>query len=107
MVQLGMPGYVHADLHSYQNGNKKGQDIPYPWTPTQFDKNNHILKEKHPADKLDVSNPKYLKKIVGKFLYYARVIVSTMLMELNSLATYQKTNRRDSKKITHILNYYA
>ena len=48
-----------------------------------------MLSEKTPAEELDENNQKILQKIVGKFLYYARAIDPTMLMELNSLVEVQ------------------
>ena len=102
MVQLAMSWYVHAALHYFQH------EPPYPWTPARYGNTDQILRDKHPSDVLYTSNKKRLEKIVGKFLYYARSIDSTMVMALNSLVAVQtKSTVEVEKNITHFLNYCA
>ena len=85
-VQLSMSGYVCAALHSFQHEkSKRPQDSPYPWTQPIYEKNNQMISENTPAEKLDYNNQTF-QKIVGTFLYYARAVDHTMLMTLNSLA---------------------
>ena len=57
---------------------------------------------------MDEHNQKRPRKIVGKFLYYARAIDPTMLMDLNSLAAVQtKLTIETTKQTTKFLNYIA
>ena len=73
-----------------------------------MEKNNQMLSEKSPAEKLDDNNQKRLQKITGNFLYYARTIDPTMLMALNSLAEVNiKPKIETVKQITQFLNYSA
>ena len=64
-------------------------------------KNNKMLSEKSPAEKLDDNSKKRFWKIVEIFLYYATEIDPTMLMVLKSLAAVQ-TNLtiKTAKQIT-------
>ena len=99
MVQIPIPGYVRAALHSFQHKkHKRPQDSPYPWTQPIYGKNNQILSEKEPAEELDENNQKRLQKIVGKFLYYARSIDPTKLMSLNLLTEIHKNPTIDTSK---------
>ena len=76
-----MSGYVHAALHSFQQEKPKiPQESPYPQAQLIYEKNNQMISEKSPAEKLDDNNNKRLQKIVGNFLYYARAVDPTMLM---------------------------
>ena len=66
-----------------------------------------MLPEKAPAEELDKNKQRRLHKIVVKFLYYARSIDPTMLMELNSLAAVQTKPAIKTAKNTHSLKYSA
>ena len=108
-VQNSMPGYVRAALHYLQHEKtKRPQESPYYWKQPVYEKNNHMLSEKSPAEELDKNNQKRLQKIVGKFLYYARSIDPKMLMALKSLAAVQKKSTIETtNQITQVLNYSA
>ena len=57
---------------------------------------------------MDEKNKKRLQKIVGKFLYYAKAIDTTMLMDLKSFAAvHTKPTIETAKQITPFLNYSA
>ena len=50
-IQLSMPGYVRAALHSFQHKKpKRPQDSPYPWTQPIYETNNHMLSDKSLAE---------------------------------------------------------
>ena len=106
-VQIFMPGFVCVFLHSFQHEKPKLlQDSPYPWTKTIIGNNNQILNEKQLAEELDENKQKRIQKIVGKSLYYARAIYSTMLMAMNSLVEVQtKPTIETANKIAQLLNY--
>ena len=109
VFQLVISGYVCALIHSFQHEKTKGgQDSSYLWNRPQYGNNNKVLNYKHPEDELDASNQKCLQNIIRKFLYYARSIDSTMLMELKYLVTvHTKPTVETGKKSTHFLNYCA
>ena len=87
---------------------QKKMGPPYLWNRPQYGNNNKVLNYKHPEDELDASNQKCLQNIIRKFLYYARSIDSTMLMELKYLVTvHTKPTVETGKKSTHFLNYCA
>ena len=57
---------------------------------------------------MDDNNQKRLKKIICIFIYYARAVDPTMMMELNSLAAVQtKPTIETAKQVTPFLNYSA
>ena len=67
-----------------------------------------MLSGKATSEQLDENNQKRLQKIVGKFLYYARAIEPTMLMEIKSLEAVQKKPTIETEKqITQFLSYSA
>ena len=91
MVQLSIPGYVCASLHSFQHDKPTiPQDSTYTWTQPIYGKNNQMLSEKEPAEELDENNQKRLQKNVVKFLYSDGSIYPTMLISLKSLVEVQK-----------------
>ena len=97
--------YLWQYTHS-NNRNKTGLNIPLDTTNLQ-DKN-EMLSEKASAEKLCDNNKKRLQKIIGKFLYYDRVVDPTMLMALKSLAAmHTKPTIETAKQVTEILNYRA
>ena len=102
-----MPGYLRSELHSFQHKKtNRSKDSPYPWTQSIYGKNNQMLNEKKTAEELDKKNQEWLQKIVGKFLYYARVVDPTNLVALNSLAAVQKKSTIETaKQITQFLYY--
>ena len=56
-VQLLMPGYVRAEIHSLQHEKPKiPQDSLYSWTQPIKEKNNQMPLEKAPTEKLDDNN---------------------------------------------------
>ena len=67
-----------------------------------------MLSETSPAEELDEYNQKILQKNVGKLLYYARAIDTTIFMFLSFLAAMQ-TNQtiENANQITQFLNYSA
>ena len=70
-VRLSIPGYLLIALYSFLHENpKRGQDLPYPWTPLQYGNNNRILNYKHPDDKLDAINKKHLHKLSENNVLY-------------------------------------
>ena len=100
-VQLSIPGYVRAALHSFQHQKKSPQDSPYPWTQPIYGENNQMLLKKETAEKLDGNYQKRPQKIIGKFLYCARSVDPTMLMALNSLAAVQTNPTiKNAKQVT-------
>ena len=73
-----MPGYVQAALLKFQiDTTKKPQDFPHRWnqptyvTKTHYsDTNNAVL--------VDAKSTLYVKRVCGKFLYYAIAVEHTM-----------------------------
>ena len=71
-------------------------------------KRNHMLSEKESAQYFDENNPKTLRKIVIKFLYYSGSMDLRMLMVINSLVEVQtKPTIKIVKQVTQFLNFNA
>ena len=98
-------------VQHYTHSNKKiqlNQDSPYPWIQSIYERNNQMLSENAPFEKLDENNQKRLQKIVGRFLYCDRAVDPRILIALNSLAAVQtKTKTKAAKQVTQFLNYSA
>ena len=77
-------------VQHYTNSNTKNPRDPrnrhIPGQNTSTKKNNQMLPDKAPAEKLDDNNKERLQKNTSKFLYYAIAVDPTILMALNSLA---------------------
>ena len=74
----------------------------------QYMKRNHMLSEKASAQYFDENNPKTLRKIVIKFLYYSGSMDLRMLMVINSLVEVQtKPTIKIVKQVTQFLNFSA
>ena len=58
--------------------------------------------------KLSTDKIKYLQKVIGSFLFYARAVDSTMLHALNTLASEQANGTETTLEVMeHFLNYCA
>ena len=82
-----------------QNAPQKWEQIYYgaknQWAPNESDKN--ILP---PEDR------KYIQKLVGTFIYYARVVKPTTMVELGTLAATQSIGKEHTKYLAaHLLDY--
>ena len=91
-VDVSMPGYVQKSLQRLQYQPKiSPQYSPHKHTPF-FIAAKGTQQLTSPPDNTSLLSPQettYIQSVAGTFLYYARVIDSTLLPALNELASQQ------------------
>jgi hypothetical protein len=107
-VHLYMPGYVEKALRQFQHKLTKKQYQPFPHTPVQYGQKKQYAKEHSTAPPVDAATKKFIQKVCGKFLYYARAINSTLLTPFSAIASQSATPTEDTLKQTQqLLDYIA
>jgi hypothetical protein len=86
-VHLYMPGYVEKALRQFQHKLTKKQFQPFPHTPVQYGQKKQYAKAESTAPQVDANTKKFIQKVCGKFLFYARAIDSTLLTPLSAIAS--------------------
>ena len=86
-VDISMPGYIARVLHKFQHKPPhRPQHAPHTWTsPVYGRKRQYAL----PDDKDPIvpkEKIKFVQKVVGSLLFYARAIENTMLPALNEIS---------------------
>ena len=100
-----MPGYVKKALLQFQHEAAKPQYGPSQFIAPTYGAKQQMtnIDESPPLSKDDT---KLLKRVCGKFLYYARTIDDTMMHSLNVLATRVSDGTEKTKgAMQHFLNY--
>ena len=85
-----MPGYIKKQLSKYKHPTpKRPQHAPFPCAPKAYVKlaQDPIATDNSPpAGQEGIT---HVQKVVGSILYYARLVDSTPLVALNTLASEQ------------------
>ena len=101
-----MRGYVQQALKELEHvANNRHQ-----YAPSHIDRPNYGARIQYATDdetdKLDESKIKYLQRMVGKFLYYARAINTTMAHAINDIgAAVANGTEATQKAVHHFLDY--
>jgi hypothetical protein len=95
-----MPGYVEKALRQFQHKLTKKQSQLFPHTPVQYGQKKQYAKEHSTALPVDAATKKFIQKVCGQFLYYARAIDSTLLTPLSAIALQSATPTEDTLKQT-------
>ena len=108
-VTLSMPGYVDTMLRELNHPHpRRPQHSPHPHIPVQFGNSPQLAELPDDSEPLAANDPYQPAKIVGKLLYYARAVDSTLNVALSSLAAEQnQPTRRTKRKIIQLLDYCA
>ena len=106
-VDLSMPRCIQNVLHKYHHKpSHRKQYSPYPYQNIVYGQK---VQKPTPIDttpKLNENNKKYVQKVIGALLYYARAIDCTMLVTLSKLSNMQaKPTQLTLKLIQHLLDY--
>ncbi len=89
-VHLSMPGYVKKALTRFQYFlPNKPQNQPHPHIPPKCGAKVQYAEPTDTLPKLNKDKKRFIQKVLGMFLYYARAIDSTMLTALSMLALEQ------------------
>jgi hypothetical protein len=106
-VDLSMPKYVMKqltrDAHPTPDRPKHCPFLPNPIT---YAKDTQAPTPTDDSPLLDGAGKKHIQEVVGSFLYYARAIDLTILMELSNIATEQAAPTENTKKqVKKFLDY--
>ena len=81
-----MINYVQKQLANYkQPPLKKPQNCPFQPNPIQYGKQLDTIPHKEPSPLLNNEEKKYIRQVVGSFLYYARAIDMAILLTLSDI----------------------
>jgi hypothetical protein len=108
-VTLSMPGYVDAILRQLKHPHpKRPQYSPHPHVPITYGTQPQLADEPDDSAPLSPDDPIQPSRIIGKLLYYARAVDSTLGVALSALASEQnKPTQRTRRNIIHLLDYCA
>jgi hypothetical protein len=67
------------------------QQKTVPHTPVQYGQKKQYAKEELVAPPVDAPTKKFIQKVCGKFLFYARAIDSTLLTLISAIASQSAT----------------
>ena len=108
-VDISLPDYVLKALRRFHHKYPTTpQHSPHPCARPNYGAKIQWAEIPKPTD-LTVDQIKYCQQVLGVFLFYARVIDSTMLQPIGSMATALSTAQWTALKprLTHFLNYAA
>ena len=83
-LTLSMPGYVNKQILRFRPGGSTGAKSPGIYVPPVMGVQNAVDDTSRPLTAAEI---KWVQGVNGAFLYYARVIDSTMLTAVNDIAT--------------------
>ncbi len=108
-VTLSMPGYIDTFLKEINHPlPRKEQHAPHPYIPVQYGVTTQYAEGPDNSEPLPKSDAIQPAKIIGKLLYYARAVDSTLNVALSALAAEQnKPTMRTKKKLLQLLDYCA
>jgi hypothetical protein len=108
-VHVSMLDYVPEALARFQHKPPRTpQHQPYLHIKPTYGATAQYTKDVDTTPLLDKGGKKNIQEVIGTFLYYARCVISTMLMALGSLATQRANPTINTKKLVHqFLNYAA
>ena len=107
-LSISMPNYVKEHLEQLNIQLIKQTDSPAIYTPPSYGKQT-IVDEKVDEDPIcSPENVKYLQRICGIFLYYARAVDPTMLTAIGKIAAnIANPTQSTLKAAEHFLQYAA
>ena len=106
IVDLSMLNYISSMLHKYQHPPPKcSQHSPHPWNRPTYGATEQLIKAPDTTKPLELSEVKWIQKIVGTLLYYARAVDATILVALGTIAAQQASaTQSTSRYVTHLLD---
>jgi hypothetical protein len=104
---LSMPGYIHNALTELQHPPPtKPQYSPHPHLPIQYGNQPQLALAPDTSPPLNSRDRAKIPQAVGKLLYYARAVDSTLLVALSALAAEQNQPTHGTlRRLHHLLDY--
>ena len=85
-----MPNYVLKQLLTYGRPPPKlAQHMPFEPRPINYRTKSDTIIHEDLGKLLGDADKKYIQQVLGNFLYYARAVYMTILLNLNDIATQQ------------------
>ena len=108
-VTLSMPGYIDTFLKEINHRlPRRLQHSPHPYQPITYGKGAQLAPEPDNTEPLHPNDPIRPAHIIGKLLYYARAVDSTLSVALSALAAEQnKPTHSTKQKLLQLLDYCA
>ena len=89
-VDMSVPKYVHKQLLRYAHSPpRRKQYCPYKPNPIRYGKQSDEIEPEEDSPEIDDDGKKFVQKVVGSFLYYARPVGMTILHALSEIASQQ------------------
>ena len=95
-----MPNYVHKKLVEYSHEKpKRAQYCPYAPSPVRYGKESNLTIPEEISPPATEDEKKYIQRVLGSFLYYARAIDLTILHAQSAITSEQaKPTKQTSAK---------
>ena len=108
-VDISMPDFIPQALTKFQHKEPiRPQHSPFMCTIQKYSTNSQVAKQPDTSPELPKDQTKRIQQIIGTLLYYARVVDSTLLVALCTLAQHQsKCTTKTWDRINHLLDYCA
>ena len=106
---LSMPGYIDTFLDEIQHPRpSRPQHSPYAVTPVTYGKAPQLATPPDESPTLPPKDTVRIQQILGKLLYYARAVDSSLNVALSALASEQANPTEATRqRITQLLDYCA
>jgi hypothetical protein len=108
-VDVSMPGYIRRALLRFAHSMPdRPQHSPHAYTAPKYGAGAQFASDAPTSSPLDDASVKKLQQVLGVLLFYARMVDSTLLVDLNTLSSEQsQATTSTMKALTHLLNYCA
>jgi hypothetical protein len=107
-IHVSMLNYVPKALTRFQHTPPHiSQHQQYPHVKPTYGAKAQYTKDINTSLPLDKKGKKYIKEVIGTFLYCAHCVDSTMLRALGSLAMQQANPMQNTKKNVHQFLHYT
>jgi hypothetical protein len=107
-ISISLPGYIERTLLSLNViKSEKPVHNPVKYIPPVYGSNLTQQSYVDTSPRLDALQTKRIERIVGKLLYYARIIDSTMLVAVTKLASQQAAPTIETLEAAELLLQYA
>ena len=108
-VDIAMPNYVNKNLIKYKREKpRRKQYSPYEPAPRNYGKQSNTTSDEEESPAVGEDKKKFIQKVMGSFLYYARAVDVTILQALNAIAADQAhPTERTLERVDQFLDYMA
>jgi len=102
-----MSNYVRKQLVHYRRStSNRKQYCPFEPKPIHYGKKSDEIVPEAESPPVGKDGEKYIRQVVGSFLYYARAVDMTILTALNDIAAEQaKPTQRTMQRVEQLLDY--